>query len=72
MGWPHVLLGFWEGSLTWAGLHLAYPPIASPGEGTLHWERVGPVLLQKEKVPWYKGEGHPKPLPCPQNPHPLC
>uniref|UniRef100_A0A8C3RFN9 ZP domain-containing protein n=1 Tax=Cyanoderma ruficeps TaxID=181631 RepID=A0A8C3RFN9_9PASS len=25
-----------------------------PGEGTLHWETVGPVLVQKEKVPWYK------------------
>uniref|UniRef100_A0A803W6C9 ZP domain-containing protein n=2 Tax=Ficedula albicollis TaxID=59894 RepID=A0A803W6C9_FICAL len=27
---------------------------ALPGEGTLHWETVGPVLVQKEKVPWYK------------------
>ncbi|XP_032931881.1 uncharacterized protein LOC117004867 [Catharus ustulatus] len=27
---------------------------AFPGEGTLLWETVGPVLVQKEKVPWYK------------------
>ncbi|TRZ20927.1 hypothetical protein HGM15179_006108 [Zosterops borbonicus] len=27
---------------------------AFPGEGTLHRETVGPVLVQKEKVPWYK------------------
>ncbi|XP_041878806.1 zona pellucida sperm-binding protein 3-like [Corvus kubaryi] len=26
---------------------------AFPGEGALHWETVGPVLVQ-EKVPWYK------------------
>ncbi|XP_074462991.1 uncharacterized protein LOC141750914 [Larus michahellis] len=24
------------------------------GEGTLHWETVGPLLVQKEKVPWYE------------------
>ncbi|XP_039936925.1 uncharacterized protein LOC120760567 isoform X2 [Hirundo rustica] len=27
---------------------------AFPGEGTLHHKTVGPVLVQKEKVPWYK------------------
>ncbi|XP_066055695.1 uncharacterized protein [Chamaea fasciata] len=27
---------------------------AFPGEGTLHHETVGPMLVQKEKVPWYK------------------
>ncbi|XP_066418542.1 uncharacterized protein [Molothrus aeneus] len=27
---------------------------AFPGEGTLHRETVGPVLVQKEKLPWYK------------------
>ncbi|XP_032562021.1 uncharacterized protein LOC116795968 [Chiroxiphia lanceolata] len=31
---------------------------AFPGEGTLHWETVGPVLVQKEKVPWYEGPCH--------------
>ncbi|XP_014792025.1 PREDICTED: uncharacterized protein LOC106884822 [Calidris pugnax] len=25
-----------------------------PGEGTPHWETVGPLLVQKEKVPWYE------------------
>ncbi|XP_068017821.1 zona pellucida sperm-binding protein 3-like [Melanerpes formicivorus] len=25
-----------------------------PGEGTLHQETVGPLLVQKEKVPWYE------------------
>lgn len=29
------------------------------------------MLVQKEKVPWYEGEGHPNPLPCPQNPQPF-
>ncbi|XP_075575053.1 uncharacterized protein LOC142594564 [Pelecanus crispus] len=29
-----------------------------PGEGTLHWEIVGPLLVQKEKVPWYEGPCH--------------
>ncbi|XP_066187168.1 uncharacterized protein [Sylvia atricapilla] len=27
---------------------------AFPGEGSLHRETAGPVLVQKEKVPWYK------------------
>ncbi|CAN8193260.1 unnamed protein product [Coccothraustes coccothraustes] len=27
---------------------------AFPGEGTLHRETVGPVLVKKEKLPWYK------------------
>ncbi|XP_064248816.1 uncharacterized protein LOC135282720 isoform X3 [Passer domesticus] len=27
---------------------------AFPGEGTLHRETVGPVLVQKEKLPWYE------------------
>ncbi|XP_064583309.1 uncharacterized protein LOC135454779 [Zonotrichia leucophrys gambelii] len=27
---------------------------AFPGEGTLHRETVGPVLVQKEKLPWHK------------------
>lgn len=71
-GGPMLFWVLGEGSWTWAGLHWTYPPIACPGEGTLQWETVGPVLLQKEKVPWYKGEGHPNPFPCPQNPHPLC
>lgn len=31
-------------------------PAAFPGEGTLHQETVGPLLVQKEKVPWYEGE----------------
>ncbi|KAK2523075.1 hypothetical protein Q9233_010434, partial [Columba guinea] len=30
-------------------------PAAFPGEGTLHQETVGPLLVQKEKVPWYEG-----------------
>ncbi|CAM9550625.1 unnamed protein product [Bubo scandiacus] len=25
-----------------------------PGEGTFHWETVGPLLVQKEKAPWYE------------------
>ncbi|KAJ7425188.1 zona pellucida sperm-binding protein 3-like protein [Pitangus sulphuratus] len=31
---------------------------AFQGEGTLHWETAGPVLVQKEKVPWYEGPRH--------------
>ncbi|XP_076209282.1 uncharacterized protein LOC143167591 [Aptenodytes patagonicus] len=29
-----------------------------PGEGTLHRETVGPLLVQKEKVPWYEAPCH--------------
>nr|XP_021143829.1 uncharacterized protein LOC110359134 [Columba livia] len=36
---------------------LGEPP-AFPGEGTLHQETVGPLLVQKEKVPWYEGPCH--------------
>ncbi|OPJ75176.1 hypothetical protein AV530_014226 [Patagioenas fasciata monilis] len=43
-----ILLGSW-------GWDRPCSSAAFPGEGTLHRETVGPLLVQKEKVPWYEG-----------------
>lgn len=61
-----MVLGSWEGggwwSWGWDRLYWPCPPPAFLGEGTLHREMVGPLLVQKEKVPWYEGEQTPPTL----------
>lgn len=62
--------GMWWPTWLWdpRGPHRLYwphPAPGLPGEGTLHREMVGPLLVQKEKVLWCEGEWTP-PAPCPK------
>lgn len=70
------LTWFWGlvgGSWGWDRQYGLCPPAGFPGEGTLHWEAVGPLLVQKEKVPWYEGERTtPNITPWPQTHHLRC
>ncbi|KAK4813209.1 hypothetical protein QYF61_018010 [Mycteria americana] len=57
LGWAVVApggFGISGGSWGWVRLYGLRPPAGLPGEGTLRWEMVGPLLVQKEKVPWYE------------------